>query len=87
MTKRAIMEEHSCRLGGKMCLHEMEEHTLTELDSLVDWQIVSHMVDTYGYWPDGPPDGADAPLPKTSSAVPTSPIGRPKEGLTEKLAG
>lgn len=87
MTKRAIMEEHKCRLGGKMCLHEMEEHTLTELDSLVDWQIVSHMVDSYGYWPDGPPDGADPSLPNAKAAVPTSPIGTKKTEVAEKLTG
>jgi len=45
------MEEKGCRLGGKIALYEMEEHTLTELDSLVDWLIVSHMVEQYGYFP------------------------------------
>ena len=29
-----------------MALHEMAEHTLTELDSLVDWEIVSHVRQT-----------------------------------------
>jgi len=51
MTKKAILDSAECRLGGKIALHEMEEHTLTELDSKVDWEIVSHMVTTYGYWP------------------------------------
>jgi len=32
-------------------LLEMEEHTFTELDSLVDWQIVTNMTENYGYWP------------------------------------
>jgi len=53
MTKKAVLEKESCRLGGRIALHEMAEHTLTELDSSVDWQIVSHMVETYGYWPSG----------------------------------
>ena len=29
-TKRAVLERESCRLGGKIALHEMPEHTLTE---------------------------------------------------------
>ena len=62
MTKKEIMQEHKCRLGGKMCLHEMEEHTLTELDSLVDWQVVTNMASDYGYWPPGvaPPSAGGA---------------------------
>jgi len=52
-TRKAIMDAHKCRLGGKIALHEMAEHTLTELDSPVDWQIVSNMVNTNGYWPEG----------------------------------
>ena len=36
-----------------MALYEMEEHTLTELDSLVDWEIVTHMVADHGYMPAG----------------------------------
>jgi len=51
LTRKAVMDRESCRLGGKMALHEMEEHTFTELDSTVDWEIVSHMVMQHGYWP------------------------------------
>ena len=29
-TKRAVLEREHCRLGGKIALHEMPEHTLTE---------------------------------------------------------
>jgi CMP-N-acetylneuraminic acid synthetase len=46
-------EAHACRLGGKTVLLEMEEHTFTELDSLVDWKVVSHMAADYGYFPPG----------------------------------
>ena len=46
-------EQHKCRLGGKSVLYEMEEHTFTELDSLVDWKVVSHMAADYGYFPAG----------------------------------
>lgn len=51
MTTRATMERDQCRLGGKMVCLEMAEHTLTELDSLVDWQILTNMVETYGWFP------------------------------------
>ena len=36
-----------------MVLYEMEEHTFTELDSQVDWKVVSHMVADYGFFPPG----------------------------------
>ena len=45
------------------------------------------MVDSYGYWPDGPPDGADPSLPNAKAAVPTSPIGTKKTEVAEKLTG
>ena len=47
---KANWEKNRCRLGGKMVLFEMEEHTLTELDSLVDWKVVSNMAADYGYF-------------------------------------
>uniref|UniRef100_A0A7S3B0V2 N-acylneuraminate cytidylyltransferase n=1 Tax=Haptolina ericina TaxID=156174 RepID=A0A7S3B0V2_9EUKA len=52
-TRKATWEKYGCRLGGKIALYEMAEHTLTELDSLVDWEIVTHMVADYGFWPPG----------------------------------
>ena len=65
-----------------MALHEMAEHTLTELDSLVDWQIVAHMVDTYGYWGKaGKPLSVGGDLPTAQAAVPTSPVGKAGEGV------
>jgi len=51
LTRKAIIDKHNCRLGGKMVLLEMAEHTLTELDSPVDWQIVEGMSQEHGYWP------------------------------------
>lgn len=48
-----------CRLGGKQVLYEMDEHTFTELDSLVDWQIVSHMASDFGYFPEDAPRAPD----------------------------
>ena len=54
-------DKHACRLGGKTVLYEMDEHTFTELDSQVDWKVVSHMAADYGYFPPGAtrPDAAD----------------------------
>lgn len=68
-TTKEIMERESCRLGGRIALHEMEEHTFTELDSPVDWQIVSKMAAIFGFWPPG-----SAP-PKTSLDDEATPLG------------
>jgi len=59
---KANWEKHGCRLGGKVALLEMEEHTLTELDSLVDWAVVSHMVNDFGYF-------GNSPAPAPAAAV------------------
>ena len=66
-------EVNRCRLGGKMVLFEMEEHTLTELDSLVDWKVVSHMAADYGYHGKGvgkPAAPAEALIPILNVAMP-----------------
>ena len=51
LTRKAVLQKHKCRLGGKMVCLEMPEHTLTELDSLIDWQIVDGMSQEFGFWP------------------------------------
>merc|ERR1712176_354335 len=48
-TTKALFEESKCRLGGKMACYEMPEHTLTELDSEIDWEIMKGPVQKYGY--------------------------------------
>jgi len=60
MTTKACLDKHKCRLGDQIVLLEMEEHTFTELDSLVDWQIVTNMTEDYGYWPPTNWDEAEA---------------------------
>ena len=62
LTRKAVWERHACRLGGKIALYEMAEHTMVELDSPTDWAIVTHLALEYGYWPPGsrPPVGAPA---------------------------
>jgi len=75
MTRKSTLEKFKCRLGGKMVLLEMEEHTFTELDSLVDWQIVTHMANDYGYWPASWAASVTGPLPTSSWTAPfTGPL-------------
>mmetsp|Transcript_147563 Transcript_147563/g.474072 ORF Transcript_147563/g.474072 Transcript_147563/m.474072 type:complete len:234 (-) Transcript_147563:71-772(-) len=50
-TDKALFERTECRLGGKMVLYEMPEHTLVELDSMVDWEIMQSLVTEHGHKP------------------------------------
>mmetsp|Transcript_39842 Transcript_39842/g.70045 ORF Transcript_39842/g.70045 Transcript_39842/m.70045 type:complete len:245 (-) Transcript_39842:55-789(-) len=52
-TDKALWESIKCRLGGKIALYEMPEHTFVELDSPVDWEIVKGLCMKHGFWPDG----------------------------------
>ena len=65
---------HGCRLGGKMVLQEMAEHTFTELDSLVDWEIVAGMSQEHGFWPPAAPGqpGESFSLGGAASALPST---------------
>ncbi|KAG8468218.1 hypothetical protein KFE25_013301 [Diacronema lutheri] len=49
-TAKGLWESTHCRLGGRMALFEMEEHTLAELDSQVDWEIVAGLCTKYGHF-------------------------------------
>mmetsp|Transcript_71087 Transcript_71087/g.141246 ORF Transcript_71087/g.141246 Transcript_71087/m.141246 type:complete len:241 (+) Transcript_71087:72-794(+) len=49
LTSKSLFDRTSCRLGGKMVLYEMPEHTLTELDSSVDWEIMEGLCKQHGY--------------------------------------
>uniref|UniRef100_A0A7S1FIL3 N-acylneuraminate cytidylyltransferase n=1 Tax=Noctiluca scintillans TaxID=2966 RepID=A0A7S1FIL3_NOCSC len=54
-TRKPLFDETQCRLGGKIALYEMPEHTLCELDSSVDWEILKNLAQAYGYHgKDGP---------------------------------
>jgi N-acylneuraminate cytidylyltransferase len=48
-TTNKLFEETQCRLGGKIALYEMPEHTLCELDSMVDWEITKGLVEQHGH--------------------------------------
>jgi N-acylneuraminate cytidylyltransferase len=49
-TRKPQWDKELCRLGGKMALFEMEEHTFAELDSEVDWEIVAGLCTKHGYF-------------------------------------
>merc|ERR1712113_764368 len=53
LTTKELFDHAQCRLGGKITLYEMEEHTLTELDSTIDWEIMKGLCQEYGYKLDG----------------------------------
>lgn len=50
-TTKALFDKTHCRLGGKMALYEMAEHNLTELDSMIDWDIMKGLCQEYGHKP------------------------------------
>mmetsp|Transcript_9634 Transcript_9634/g.13041 ORF Transcript_9634/g.13041 Transcript_9634/m.13041 type:complete len:90 (-) Transcript_9634:45-314(-) len=50
-TTKELWSKEECRLGGKMALYEMPEHTLTELDSMIDWEIMKGLCQEHGYKP------------------------------------
>lgn len=71
LTRKAILQKHGCRLGGKIVLQEMDEHTFTELDSLVDWEIVAGMSREHGFWPPSSPSTSRfASLSNAVAAIP-----------------
>ncbi|CAJ1348271.1 unnamed protein product, partial [Effrenium voratum] len=51
LTRKALFDKEQCRLGGRVALYEMPEHTLVELDSPVDWQIMEGLCQEHGYQP------------------------------------
>merc|ERR1712217_189163 len=53
-TSKELFNRLKCRLGGKMVLYEMPEHTLTELDSMIDWEIMKGLCLEHGYQPNVP---------------------------------
>jgi CMP-N-acetylneuraminic acid synthetase len=44
ITKRAILEEHQCRLGGKIGVYEMDETHAVEIDEPADWPILEKLL-------------------------------------------
>lgn len=44
ITERAILDRYRCRLGGRIGIHEMGEHTALELDEPEDWTRVEALL-------------------------------------------
>ncbi|WP_040854261.1 hypothetical protein [Thiorhodovibrio frisius] len=44
ITRRAILEQDRCRLGGRIGLHEMPEHSALEIDEPEDWARVEALL-------------------------------------------
>ena len=45
ITRRAILEQYRCRLGGRIGLHEMPEHSALEIDEPEDWARVEAVLE------------------------------------------
>ncbi|MCX6350260.1 MAG: HAD hydrolase family protein [Bacteroidetes bacterium] len=46
-TKKEILEKEQCRLGGKIGVYEMPEHTALEIDEPFDWQLAEFYIKKY----------------------------------------
>lgn len=44
LTRRSLLEESRCRLGGSILVHEMPPETLTEIDEPADWTVVERLL-------------------------------------------
>lgn len=44
MTRSRVLQEQSCRLGGRMGVHEMADETAVEIDEEADWIIVEQLL-------------------------------------------
>jgi len=44
ITSRAVLQATRCRLGGKVGIFEMPEHTATEIDEPADWEAVARLL-------------------------------------------
>ncbi len=43
-TRRELLEQGGCRLGGRICIHEMAAECATELDEPGDWVVVERLL-------------------------------------------
>lgn len=44
MTRRNILEQYRCRLGGKIGIYEMADETAVEIDEPKDWDLVENIL-------------------------------------------
>lgn len=52
-TKKEILKEKECRLGGKISVFQMPAYTAFEVDEPEDWPILEDFAKRYGYTPLG----------------------------------
>ena len=45
ITSQKILLEENCRLGGNICVYEMNEETFYEIDEPADWEIVQMLLE------------------------------------------
>ena len=61
-------KESGCRLSGRIACFEMAEHNLTEIDSMVDWEVIEVLAGHYGYQPKEQPKASVASMTCTAHA-------------------
>lgn len=44
ITRREVLQNHHCRLGGKIGIYEMDEATAVEIDEPEDWERVERLL-------------------------------------------
>jgi len=44
ITRRAVLQASGCRLGGRIGIFEMPEHTAVEIDEPADWEAVARLL-------------------------------------------
>ena len=44
ITKRSILQQYKCRLGGKIGIYEMNDATSVEIDEPDDWKLVENII-------------------------------------------
>ena len=43
-TKRRILEEYRCRLGGKIAVYELPQDTAVDIDEPEDWEHLERII-------------------------------------------
>lgn len=52
ITRRTLLDDESCRLGGRIGCHTMAAHTATEIDDDFDWTVVETLIEKLGLKPE-----------------------------------
>jgi CMP-N-acetylneuraminic acid synthetase len=52
ITKRSILEQEKCRLGGRIGCYTMEDHNRTEIDDDFDWTVIETIAEKMNLKPE-----------------------------------